>query len=47
MDRSRIKRLQQVSVRVLAALGITLALSGCIIEPLWGPHYHRHYHGGY
>lgn len=45
MDQSRFKRWQQVSVRVLAAVGITLALSGCIVEPLWGPHYYPRYRG--
>ena len=30
----------RMSVRILAAIGLSVALSGCVIEPLYGPHYH-------
>ena len=50
MDQCSTKRLWRVTMRVLAAVGISIALSGCIVEPLWGPHHYRPYygyHGGY
>ena len=37
----------RMSVRVLAAIGLSAALSGCVIEPLYGPHYYRPYRAYY
>ncbi len=47
MTQSKAHRLRRLTVRLLAAAGISVALSGCIIEPLWAPHYYRPYHYGY
>lgn len=44
------RRAWRVPVRLLAAIGACIALSGCIVEPLYGPHYYRprpYYYGGY
>ncbi len=38
------------SLRAMAFVAAAVALSGCVIEPLYGRHHHRsHYHdyGGY
>jgi hypothetical protein len=40
-------RWQRASVNVVLAIGTVIALSGCVVEPLWGPHYHRPYYGYY
>jgi hypothetical protein len=32
--------------RIAGAVGLALLLSGCVIEPAWGP-YHHHHHYGY
>ncbi len=34
------------ALRVAAAVGMVLALSGCIVVPAYGPHYHpyRYYY---
>ncbi len=47
MDKIRTNNWRRVSLRVLSVIGIGLALSGCIVEPLWGPHHYHPYHGGY
>ena len=35
----------QTTARVLAAIVMSVALSGCVIEPLYGPHYYHPYRG--
>ncbi len=47
MTQSKAHRWRRVTVRVLGAIGVCVALSGCVIEPLWGPRYYRPYHYGY
>lgn len=47
MNRIRANGWQRMSLRVLGAIGISLALSGCIVEPLYGPHRYHPYHYGY
>ncbi len=37
----------RTTARVLAAIGLSVALSGCVIEPLYGPHYYHPYRGSY
>ncbi len=45
MTQSKAGRWRRMTLRALGALGIGIALSGCIIEPLWSPHhYHPYYH---
>jgi hypothetical protein len=47
MNQIKTKR-WKLSLRVLGAIGISVALSGCIIEPLYGPHHFYHpYRYGY
>ncbi len=47
MDKGRINRWRR-PLLMLGAIGISVALSGCIVEPLHGPYYHEHpYHSGY
>jgi hypothetical protein len=31
-------------IRIAAAFGMAMMLSGCVVEPLWG---HHHHHYGY
>jgi hypothetical protein len=45
MDKIKVNRWRRMSLRVVSAIGISIALSGCIVEPLYGPHYYRPYHG--
>jgi hypothetical protein len=33
-------------IQTVAAVCLTMLLSGCVIEP-WGPFFHHHHHGGY
>lgn len=33
-------------IRSVAALGLAIMLSGCVIYPAWGPYHHSH-HWGY
>ncbi len=49
MDRSKMAQWRRMSVRLLAALGVSVALSGCVIEPIGYPHYYHpyRYYGGY
>jgi len=44
MDRLSAKTLRRLSVRLLCVIGVGIALSGCVVEPLYGPHYYRPYH---
>lgn len=30
-----------------AVIGPAILLSGCVIEPAWGPYHHHHYYRGY
>jgi hypothetical protein len=30
--------------RVVSAVCLALIVSGCVVEPAWGPYYHPHYH---
>ncbi|HYZ24003.1 MAG TPA: hypothetical protein VE690_17785 [Rhodopila sp.] len=30
--------------RLAGAVGLVIALSGCVIEPAWGPGYYHHPH---
>ncbi len=47
MEKNRINR-WRLPLRMLGAIGISVALSGCIVEPLPGPYHHYHpYHYGY
>ena len=46
MDRIKAKRQHRMLLRVLSAVGISIALSGCIVVP-YGPHYYRPFHYGY
>ncbi len=32
-------------IRVVGALGLAIMVSGCVIEPAWGPYHHHHYYG--
>jgi hypothetical protein len=34
-------------IRTAAAVCLALLLSGCVIEPAWGPYWHHHHHDGY
>lgn len=34
-------------VRIASALGLAIMLSGCVIEPAWGPYYHHPRYYGY
>ena len=34
-------------IRTAAAVWLAMLLSGCVIEPAWGPYHHHHYHDGY
>ncbi len=47
MTTSNQRRFAKLSVRLLAAIGLSVALSGCVIEPLYGPHYYHPYRGYY
>ncbi len=47
MGQPQAKRWRRMAARVLGAIGVSVALSGCVVEPLWGPHYYRPYHYGY
>ena len=47
MNTSKTLRWQRIALRALSAVGISIALSGCVIEPLYGPHYYHPYHYGY
>ena len=31
-------------IRTVGAVCLALLLSGCVIEPAWGPYYHHHHH---
>jgi hypothetical protein len=31
-------------IRAAGAVCLAILLSGCIIEPAWGPHWHHGYH---
>ena len=31
-------------IRTVGAVCLALLLSGCIIEPAWGPYYHHHHY---
>ncbi|HEY4041441.1 MAG TPA: hypothetical protein VGM32_06305 [Rhodopila sp.] len=41
------KRLMRVAGAVCMALLVSGLLSGCVIEPAWGPYYHHPYYRGY
>ena len=47
MTPSNKRRFATLSARLLAAIGLSVALSGCVIEPLYGPHYYRPYRAYY
>ena len=47
MTMSKNHRLTRMSVRLLAAIGLSVALSGCVVEPLYGPHYYHPYRAYY
>ncbi len=47
MDKIRTNGAWRLGLRVLSVIGISVALSGCIVEPLWGPHHYHPYHYGY
>ncbi len=40
----RTRRLRQIAVRVAAAVGLCIALSGCIVVPAGHYHPHRYYY---
>ena len=44
MSEFRTSRLRQVTVRVAAAIGLCIALSGCIVVPVGHYHPHRYYY---
>ncbi len=46
MDKIRTNR-WRLPLRVLGVIGISVALSGCIVEPLYGPHHYHPYRYGY
>jgi hypothetical protein len=33
-------------IRIAGAVCLAILLSGCVVEPLWGP-YRHHHHDGY
>jgi hypothetical protein len=41
------KRMMRVAGAVCMALLVSGLLSGCVIEPAWGPYYHHPYYRGY
>ena len=47
MDRIRAKRRHRMLLRVLSAIGISIALSGCIVVPYEPHHYHPYRYGYY
>ncbi len=40
-------RWRRISLRVLGAVGVSVVLSGCIVEPLYPPHPYHPYRYGY
>jgi hypothetical protein len=34
-------------IRFAGALGLVVLVSGCVVEPAWGPYHHHRYHDGY
>ncbi len=32
-----------ILIRMAAALGVMVMLSGCVIAPAWGPYHHHHW----
>ncbi len=44
MNRSNTKSFRAVATRVLAAAGLCIALSGCIVVPGGRPYYHPYHY---
>jgi hypothetical protein len=34
-------------IRAAWAVGLAILLSGCVVEPAWGPYYHHPHYWGY
>ncbi len=47
MNGTKTRRFAGFAIRVIGAIGLSVALSGCVIEPLYGPHYYHPYRGYY